>query len=268
MVRISEKFSQRWNFPNTIGAIDGKHIVLEQPNNSGSHYRNYKVSDSIILLAVVSPEYEFLYAEVGINRRNSDGGAWAQSPLKMALEDNTLNIPKPTPLSDGMDIPYVLVGDNAFPLSHYMMKPYPQKNLCSDKRIFNYRLSRARRISENAFGILANRWRVFRKPFLLKPEKVKLITYSCLILYIFLRSESTSGKIYIPPNLLDFEDMSDNIIPGAWRNDVPKDSWLDLEPSVNRNPSRQAKDVREEFKRFFMNEGTVPWQWRAAQVEH
>ena len=68
--------------------------------------------------------------------------------------------------------------------------------------------------------------------------------------------------------MLDFEDMSGNIIPGTWRNDLPKDSWLDLEPSVNRNPSRQAKDVREEFKRFFMNEGTVPWQWRAAQVEH
>ena len=267
-LEIWEKFSQRWIFPNTIGAIDGKHIVLKQQrSNSGSHYRNYKGSDSIILLAVVGPEYEFLYAEVGMNGRNSDGGAWAQSPLKMALEDNTLNIPKPTPLSDGMDIPYVLVGDDAFPLSHYMMKPYPQKNLCSDKRIFNYRLSRARRISENAFGILANRWRVFRKPFLLKPEKVKLITYSCLILHNFLRSESTSGKIYIPLNLLDFEDMSGNI-PGAWRIDVPKDSWLDLEPPVNRNPSRQAKDVREEFKRFFMNEGTVPWQWRAAQVEH
>ena len=172
---------------------------MEQPSNSGSHYRNYKGSDSIILLAVVGPEYEFLYAEDGMNGRNSDGGAWAQSPLKMALEDNTLNIPKSTPLSDGMDIPYVLVGYYAFSLSHYMMKPYPPKHLCSEKSIFNYRLSRARRISENVFGILANRWRVFCKPFLLKPEKVKLITYSCLILHNFLRSESTSGKIYIPP---------------------------------------------------------------------
>ena len=267
-LEISEKFSQRWNFPNTIGAIDGKHIVLEQPSNSGSHYRNYKGSDSIILLAVVGPEYEFLYAEVGMNGRNSDGGAWAQSPLKMALENNTLNVPKSTPLLDGIDIPYVLVGDDAFPLSHYMMKPYPQKNLCSEKRIFNYRLSRARRISENAFGILANRWRVFRKPFLLKPKKVKSITYACLILHNFLRSESTSGKVYIPPNLIDFEDANGNIIYGAWRNEIPKDSWLDLEPSINRNPTRQAKDIRDEFKRFFVNEGTVPWQWRAAQVEH
>lgn len=193
-LEISEKFSQRWNYPNTIGAIDGKHIVLQQPDNSGSHYRNYKGSDSIILMAVIGPEYEFLYADVGMNGRNSDGGAWAQSKLKKALDDNTLDIPKPTPLFDGWDsIPYVLVGDDAFPLSQYMMKPYPQKNLSDEERIFNHRLSRTRRISENAFGILANRWRVFRNPFLLSPEKVKMITYAALTLHNFLRSESSSG---------------------------------------------------------------------------
>ena len=63
------------------------------------------------------------------------------------------------------------------PLTTYMMKPYPQKDLSPDKRIFNYRLSRARRISENAFGILANRWHVFRKPFALQPEKVKSLHF-------------------------------------------------------------------------------------------
>ena len=60
------------------------------------------------------------------------------------------------------------------------MKPYPQKNLSLKKRIFNYRLSRMRRISENAFGVLANCQRVFRKPFLLEPKKVKAITLACL----------------------------------------------------------------------------------------
>ena len=221
-LEISEKFSQRWNFLNTIGAINGKHIVLEQPCNSGSHYRNYKGSDCIIFLAVVGPEYEFLYAEVGMNGMNSGGGARDQSPLKMALENNTLNVPKSTPLLDGIDIPYVLVGDDVFPLSHFMMKSYPQKSICSEKRIFNYRLSRIRQITENAFSILANCWRVFHKPFLLKPEKVKSITYACLILHNFLRSESTSGKIYIPPNLIDFEDANGNITYGAWRNEIPK----------------------------------------------
>ena len=93
-IEISEKFFQRWNFPNLIGAIDGKHIVLEQPKQSGSHYRNYKETDSIILMAVVGPEYEFLFADVGMNGRNSDGGNWSRSPMKKALEENSLDYQK------------------------------------------------------------------------------------------------------------------------------------------------------------------------------
>ena len=66
-----------------------------------------------------------------------------------------------------------------------------------------------------------------------------------LILHNFLGSESTSGKVYIPTNLTDFEDANGNIIYGASRNEIPKDSWLDLETSINRNPTRQAKDIRD-----------------------
>lgn len=60
------------------------------------------------------------------------------------------------------------------------MKPYPQKGLTPEKRVFNYRLSRTRCISENGFGILANRWRVFRRPILLEPEKAKTFTIAAL----------------------------------------------------------------------------------------
>ena len=109
------------------------------------------------------------------------------------------------------------------------MKPYPQKDLSHDKRIFNNRLCRPRRISENVFGILANRWRVFRKAFLLEPEKVKVIPYPVLILHNFLRSESTTGKIY---------DGCGTVIPGDWIKDAPSSIWLDLEPSASRNSSR------------------------------
>ena len=97
-LNISKKFLLRWNFPNGIGAVDGKHIVIEQPSNSGSHFRNYKGTDSIILMGMIGPEYEFLFADVGINGRNSDGGIWAGCSLKYALESNTINIPEPLPL--------------------------------------------------------------------------------------------------------------------------------------------------------------------------
>ena len=123
----------------------------------------------------------FVYEEVGINGRNSDGGIWDRCALKESIENGSLNLPDSINLPGLFyDIPYVITGDKAFPLTNYLMKPYPRINLTVEKRIFNYRLTRMRRISDNGFGILAIRWRVFRRvfrrPFALEPEKVKVIT--------------------------------------------------------------------------------------------
>ena len=87
----------------------------------------------------------------------SDGGAFRNSSLSNALILNTINIP----LSDTESLPYVVVADDTFPSKTYMMKPYTFKNLCTVKRVFSYHLSRARYAVENAFGILANRFRSF-----------------------------------------------------------------------------------------------------------
>ena len=159
-------------------------------------------------MAVVGIEYQFLFADVGMNGRNSDGGNWLQSPMRKAVEKNTLSLPKPKPLhGNRKETPFICVGDNAFPLTNYMMKPYSQKDLTIDNRIFNYRLLHARRTSEKTFRILTNRWSVLRKPFSLQPEKVKIITFPILILHSWLRSESSSRRIYVPPNISDVEDL-------------------------------------------------------------
>ena len=143
-LRISSVFNQWWNFPNCLGAIDGKHIVMIQPGcTSGSHYRNYNGSDSVILLAVVGPNYEFLYVDVGANGRMSDGGIWNRSSLKAcpSSRDNPLQIPPPQVLpSQTTPTSFVIVGDDAFSLMEYLMKPFPQTQLVNDEnRIFNYR---------------------------------------------------------------------------------------------------------------------------------
>ena len=218
---------------------------------------------------MVGPEYEFMFVDVGMNGRNSDGGNWSQSRLKNGLEKNTLNLPDPTPFPRRNDpLPYVCTGDDAFPLTVYMMKPYPQKNLGLEKCIFNYRLSRMRRISENAFGILANRWRVFRKPFLLEPEEVKAITLAALTLRNWLRKESDIGKVYFSSTLVDREDPeTGEIIEGSWRKEMRTESWKSLSNTRAHNPANEAKRIREEFTDYFTNEGCIPWQWKCARVD-
>ena len=70
----SDAFYSSWNFPNCLGAIDGKHNGIEKPANSGSFYFNYKKVYSNVLIGVVNANYEFIMADVGINGRVSNVG--------------------------------------------------------------------------------------------------------------------------------------------------------------------------------------------------
>ena len=103
----------------------------------------------------VNAHYKFIFIDVGCNGRISDGGVFRNSPLSKVLSENTLDIPNTRNVEPGRELPYVIVADDAFPLKNHIMKPYALRNLTIHQRIFNYHLRRARRIMENAFGILA-----------------------------------------------------------------------------------------------------------------
>lgn len=117
--------------------------------------------------------YNFLFIDIGTQGRISDGGIFKHSILWKKIERNSLNIPEPRPLPGREEIiPYVILGDEAFALHENIMKPYSGVyGKCSKERIFNYRLSRARRVVENTFGIISAVFRVLRKPMLLEPQE-------------------------------------------------------------------------------------------------
>ena len=261
--RIAVKFENRWNYPHALGAIDGKHVIIKKPNNGGSFYYNYKKTHSIILMAIAGPDYECLWADVGCNGRNNDGGVWNKSELHKCIEDGTIKLPKSETVTEShLNLPYVFLGDDAFALKTYMMKPYPQNNLTVDKRIYNYRHSCARRISENLFRILANRWRVFYTMIPLSPKRVENIILTALALHNMLCKSTSSRNAYRPSTLVDSYDDHGNLVEGDWRSEKNSDFFYPLKvPNTGHNPSLSAKLTRDTFKDYFMNEGADYWQW-------
>ena len=202
-------FSTQWQL--CIGALDGKRILIQKPPNSGSTFYDYKGHSSVIMMALVDADCKFLYVDVGACGRASDGGVWDRCSLKEAVECEILNIPKPTMIPyTRKQCPYVFVGDAAFPLKPHLMQPYPGRGETHERQIFNYRLSRARRTSENAFGILAARFQVFRQPIRTSPENVKDIALAAVALHNLLRERAKDN--YSPPEFLDREDTNNGVL--------------------------------------------------------
>uniref|UniRef100_A0A915CWU0 DDE Tnp4 domain-containing protein n=1 Tax=Ditylenchus dipsaci TaxID=166011 RepID=A0A915CWU0_9BILA len=83
-----------WNSPNTICAIDGKHILLKAPTNTGSLHYNYKGGFSTVLLAICDADYKCVYADVGNYGKDSDGGIFGRCSFKEALDRKVLNLPE------------------------------------------------------------------------------------------------------------------------------------------------------------------------------
>ena len=164
-------------------------------------------------MAVAGPSYESLYAAVGANGRCSDEEIWGNSSIAKLLDDDKLGVRKPQkiPGSDRV-APFVLLGDDAFGLKAYLMKPFPQRGLTHEKCVCNYRHCRPGRITENLFGIISNGWLVLRAPILLPPESVKNVAMAILVLHNYLRQSSSHGT-YCPPGLTDVED-STGFTPG------------------------------------------------------
>ncbi|KAJ4946323.1 hypothetical protein JOQ06_023990, partial [Pogonophryne albipinna] len=193
--------TERWNFPNCVGAIDGKHVVIQAPANSGSLYFNYKSTHSLVLLAVVDAQYLFRIVDVGGFGRSSDSGSLRNSTFGESLRDGSLQLPPDTviPGAERLGLlPHVFVGDEAFPLLDNLLRPFPGRQITRKRRIFNYRLSRARLVVECAFGILSSRWRMFRRAITTSPEVTELCVKAACVLHNFLRRKTMGRKSRTP----------------------------------------------------------------------
>lgn len=184
-------------------------------------------------MAVCDHNYKFTLVDIGSMGKNSDAGIYGNSNLN--VENGMLDIPEGTSCLSGTDIqvPYFFIGDEAFPIGKHLMRPYSGQYLGERKNIFNYRISRARRIIENTFGILAKKWGIYNRPVAATPENINKYIFTTVCLHNFLRNEEG--------NIIQFEN--DEIIEN------------------NENGAAFATHIRNSLWNYFITlNGMVDWQ--------
>lgn len=237
-VEIADTFYKKTNFPNCVGAVDGKHIRFRNPKNSGSKFFNYKKFFSLVLMAVVDANLLFTVIDVGSYGSEGDSTIFQNSPLGKKLYAGTLNLPKREylPNTNKNPQPFVFVGDEAFRLHTNVLRPFPQRNLNPRRRIYNYRLSRCRRSVECAFGVLANKWKIFHTSILVEPDFGDILIKSCCVLHNFVRRRDG----------INFEDTIEHPFKGIRKS--------------GRNILGDGKGIREIFADYFMDVGAISFQ--------
>ncbi len=141
-LQIADVFSSRWNFHNCLGAMDSKHIAIKCPRGGGSLYFNNKKFHSIVLMALVDADYKFIWIDVGDNGIASDAQIFNSSELPEFIETGQIGLPPAVPLpNDDRPMPFFIIGDDAFPLRTWLVKPFSHRNMEMDGCIFYYRLS-------------------------------------------------------------------------------------------------------------------------------
>lgn len=184
-------------------------------------------------MAVVGPNYKFISAEVGMNGRVSDGGVWSSSEFNRQINsrENELNLPANL----------VFLGDGAFPLKPHLMKPYSGTQLSHDERLFNYRLSRTRRIVENVFAQIVNEFKILNNKIQLDLQSCKQVSLCCCILHNYLKT------VYD----CDEEEPEET---------MEELNLLSLEQSNAIGIDRDGERIRRQFINFFKGQGSLPFQ--------
>ncbi|XP_065684379.1 uncharacterized protein LOC136096738 [Hydra vulgaris] len=132
--KIANEFENEWNFPYCIEAIVGKHVCIEASVSSGSVYYNYKNYHSMVLQAICDAKYCFTLVDIGSYGRDAS----IFNEMGKAFKYNLFKLSKNQQLSNGTQVPPVLVSDNIFAIKPWLMKPFSGKNLTIKERNFNY----------------------------------------------------------------------------------------------------------------------------------
>ncbi|XP_063284820.1 uncharacterized protein LOC134612308 [Pelobates fuscus] len=180
---MADYFENRWGLPQCVGAIDGSHIPIIAPQEYHTDYFNRKGWHSIILQGVVDGKGLFWSVNVGKPGSLHDARVLRLSTFWDWVGQGGL-YPVCTKNIGGVNVGYYVLGDSAYPLQNWLLKPFPDNGrLTLEQQTYNKKTSRARVVVENAFGRLKGRWRCLMKRNDSDIALVKSMVLTCCALH-------------------------------------------------------------------------------------
>ena len=176
---------QLWQFLCCWSAVDGCHIPIKCPPGgpeSRKEYYNFKNFYSVIMMGMVDSNYRFIWGTCGFPGNSHDAIIFQSTKLWADIRESEL-LPHIAKDIGGVTVPPLVLGDSGFPFQTWMMKPYGNAVLTPKQRYFNYRLSRARMVTEGCYGQLKGRWRVTLRKNESSKDEVKTTTLACMVLH-------------------------------------------------------------------------------------
>ena len=184
-------FEGKTHLPNVFGAIDGTHWEISKPFGSGSavDYFSRKQKYTIVNQGACDGNLMFLAVDSGFTGSIHDSRMFDHTWLAEALINNEILQAPIITIEDDVSVKPYLLGDPAYCLSQYIMKPYAFHTKIKLEKEFNWQLSRARVCIERAFGFLKGRWRILLKRIDISPDRASKIFTVCCVLHNILQSQ-------------------------------------------------------------------------------
>ncbi|KAG6926834.1 hypothetical protein G0U57_011028 [Chelydra serpentina] len=220
-------------FPNCGGAIDGTHIPILGPDHQSSQYINRKGYFSMVLQALVDHKGRFTNINVGWPGKVHDARVFKNSGLFRRLQEGVYFPDRKITVGD-VEMPIVILGDPAYPLMPWLMKPYTGA-LDTEKELFNYRLCRM--VVECAFGRLKGRWRSLLIRSDLSQTNIPIVIAACCVLHNLCESK---GETFM----------------AGWEVEANRLAADYAQPDTRaiRKSQRDALRIREALKASFQSE--------------
>ena len=146
-----------------------------------------------MLHVVVDSESRFIFVDIGAYGKQSDGGTFSGSTLYQFLADSESLLPKSASFEgSGTEMPFVILGNKAYPPKTFLMKPLARKNMSCEERAFNCRLLQARRCFECDFGVIIAKWRLLNKALETNVNKAERTVRCICLLHNITDTEGTT----------------------------------------------------------------------------